>query len=97
MDRSEKGVYLNIEPKYMHDYAVETSFREDHNRMAPGAASMRFLHCALNVGLSHHFRGFTHGKHRNFEMLLTGNRFAKPSGPDKGRSPVSMENGRPPR
>lgn len=97
MDRSEKGVYLNIEPKYLHDYAVETSFREDHNRMAPGAASKRFLHCALNVGLSHHFRGFTHGKHRDHEVLLTGNRPAKASGPEKGRSPISMENGRPPR
>lgn len=26
-DRAEKGVYLNIEPKYMLDYAVETAFR----------------------------------------------------------------------
>ena len=97
MDRSEKGVYLNIEPKYMHDYAVEAGFREDHNRMAPGAASKRFLHHAMNVGLSHHFRGFTHGKHRSHEVLLTGNRPAKPSGPAKGRSPISMVNGMPPR
>jgi hypothetical protein len=38
-DRAEKGIYLNIEPKYLHDYAVETAFREDHRRVAPGAAA----------------------------------------------------------
>lgn len=97
LDRAEKGVYLNIEPKYLHDYAVEAGFREDHNRMAPGAASKRFFHFALSVGLSHDFRGYTHGKHRHHEVLLTGNLPAKPSGPAKGRSPISMMNGRPPR
>lgn len=97
MDRSEKGVYMNIEPKYLHDYAVETAFREDHSRMAPGETSDRALHYALGVGLSQHFRGYTHGRHRNYEVLLTGNRFAAPSGPAKGRSPISMTNGRPPR
>jgi len=97
MDRAEKGIYLNIEPKYMNDYAVEMAFREDHNRLAPGETSDRFLHYALGVGLSHHFRGYTHGHHRNHEVLLTGNQYAAPSGPAKGRSPVSMANGRPPR
>jgi transposase-like protein len=31
-DRAEKGVYLNIEPKYLLDYAVETAFRSDTRR-----------------------------------------------------------------
>lgn len=97
MDRAEKGVYLNIEPKYTLDYAVETCFREDHNRMAPGEASKRYWHYALGVGESQNFRGYTHGKHRNYEMLLTGNQYAAPSGPAKGQSPISMVNGRPPR
>ena len=96
-DRSEKGVYLNIEPKHLHDYVVETAFREDHRRMAPGAVADRATHWALNVGLSQFWRGYTHGKHRDYEILATGDRPAKPSGPKRGRSPVSSVNGRPPR
>jgi hypothetical protein len=97
MDRAEKGVYLNIEPKYLQEYAVEVAFREDHNRMAPGETADRFWNYALGVGRSHHFRGYTHGKHRNYEVLLTGNQYAAPSGPAKGMSPISSVNGRPPR
>ena len=96
-DRSEKGVYLNIEPKYLTDYVAETAFREDHRRMPPGAAADRALGYALSVGLSHHWRGYTHGRHRGHEILVTGNRAAKASGPEKGRSPISSANGRPPR
>jgi ribosomal protein L37AE/L43A len=96
-DRSEKGVYLNIEPKYLHDYVVETAFREDHRRMAPGATADRAAFWALNVGLSQFWRGYTHGKHREHEILATGDRPAKASGPMKGRSPVTGVNGRLPR
>ncbi len=96
-DRSEKGVYLNIEPKYLTDYVAETAFREDHRRMPPGAAADRALGCALSVGLSHHWRGYTHGRHRKHEILATGNRPYAASGPEKGRSPISSANGRPPR
>lgn len=73
-DRSEKGVYLNIEPKYLLDYATETAFREDNRRRAPGAQADLALHPALTVGASHFWRGYTHGKHRSYEMLATGNR-----------------------
>ena len=83
-DRAEKGVYLNIEPKYLHDYAVETAFREDHRRKAPGAASDLAMYHALNVGHSHHWRGFTHGHHRKYEILATGTMPAAASGPAKG-------------
>jgi hypothetical protein len=96
-DRAEKGVYLNIEPKYLCDYATETAFREDHRRRAPGATSSHLLHFALNVGLSHYWRGFTHGHHRDFEILHPSNKAATPSGPKKGKSPISSVNGRPPR
>ncbi|WP_332752051.1 IS1595 family transposase [Hydrogenophaga sp.] len=83
-DRSEKGVYMNIEPKYLHDYAVETAFREDYRRFAPGKAADLALHHALNVGESHFWRGFTHGHHRKYEILATGNKPARASGPAKG-------------
>ena len=96
-DRSEKGVYLNLEPKYLHDYVTETAFREDHRRLPPGEASDRALYFALNVGLSQHWRMFTHGKHRDFEILAPQNQAAAASGPAKGMSPVSCVRGRPPR
>ena len=96
-DRAEKGIYLNIEPKYLRDYATETAFREDNRRTATGAVGDRALHHALNVGLSKYWRGFTHGHHRNFEFLHPSNQAAKASGPEKGQSPVSMMNGRAPR
>lgn len=83
-DRSEKGVYLNIEPKYLHDYAVETAFREDHRRVAPGEAADRAMHFAMNVGHSHYWRGFTHGHHRKHEILATGDKPCAASGPPKG-------------
>lgn len=83
-DRSEKGVYLNIEPKYLHDYAVETAFREDHRRVAPGEAADRAMHYAMNVGHSHYWRGFTHGHHRKHEILATGDKPYTASGPPKG-------------
>lgn len=96
-DHSEKGVYLNIEPKYMADYGTETAFREDHCRLAPGAQGDRALGIILNVGSSRYWAGFTHGRHRDFEILATGTLPAAASGPKKGRSPVAAENGRLPR
>ncbi|MBV8470359.1 MAG: IS1595 family transposase [Burkholderiaceae bacterium] len=96
-DRSEKGVYLNLEPKYLHDYMAETAAREDFRRRPPGAMSDGVMFWALNVGLSQYWRGFTHGKHRDFEILKPENRPAKASGPEKGRSPLAQVNGRPPR
>lgn len=96
-DRSEKGVYLNIEPKYLMDYVVETAFREDHRRLPPGQQADRAAHFALNVGRSRYWTNFTHGKHRDFEILTPKNRPAKASGPEKGRSPVAAVNGRLPR
>ncbi|MDE2626645.1 MAG: IS1595 family transposase [Burkholderiales bacterium] len=96
-DRSEKGVYLNIEPKYLMDYVVETAFREDHRRVAPGRQADRALHFALNIGRSQYWTNFTHGRHRDFEILRPENRPAKASGPAKGRSPVAAQNGRAPR
>lgn len=96
-DRSEKGVYLNIEPKYLHDYSVETAFREDHRRVAPGRAADRALHFALNAGPSVYWKMFTHGHHRDFEILKPANRPAKASGPRKTCSPLSQVNGRAPR
>jgi transposase-like protein len=96
-DRSELGIYLNLEPKYLLDYAVETAFREDHRRLSPGEVADVVLHYALNVGLSQDWRGYTQGKHRENELLTPTPRLAAPSGPKKGRKVNSTEEAWPPR
>lgn len=97
LDRAEKGQYMNIEPKYLLDYAVEVAFRSDTRRMSNGAQLRLALNIALNVGASQFWRGFTQGRHRAQELLHPKPRAARASGPLKGRSPIAAANGRPPR
>lgn len=96
-DRAEKGIYLNIEPKYLLDYAVETAFRSDTRRIPNGEQLKLAMSLALNVGPSQFWPGFTHGRHRTVELLCPQPQFARASGPAKGRHPISSANGRPPR
>ena len=96
-DRAEKGIYLNIEPKYLLDYAVETSFRSDTRRL-PNGEQLKLAMCvALNVGESEFWKNFTHGCHRQIELIYPHPQAASASGPRKGRHPISGVNGRPPR
>jgi len=94
-DRAEGGIYLNIEPKYLHDYACETAFREDHRQLSAGKKVEKLLFWAMNVGESHYWRGYTRGKHRDFEHLVPVRRAAKASGPASGQP--TMRASRPPR
>lgn len=96
-DRAEKGVYLNIEPKYMLDYAAEIAFRADTRRLPNGQQLKLALTVAMSVGESMFWKGFTRGRHREVELLHPAPQPAKPSGPKKGRHPISAKNGRPPR
>jgi transposase-like protein len=95
-DRAEKGIYLNIEPKYMLDYAAEVAFRSDTRRLPNGAQLKLAMHLACSVGESLFWKGFTHGRHRLVELTHPLSRPAPASGPAKGRNPSSA-NGRPPR
>jgi hypothetical protein len=95
--RAEKGVYLNVDPKYLLDYAVEIVFRSDTRRLPNGTQLRIALNIAFSVGVSKYWRGFTHGKHRTEELTQPTPRPAPSSGPRKGRSPISSVNGRPPR
>lgn len=96
-DRAEKGIYLNLEPKYLLDYAVETSFRSDTRRI-PNGDQLKLAMCvALNVGESEFWKNFTHGCHRQIELIYPHPQPASASGPRKGRHPISGVNGRPPR
>lgn len=96
-DRAEKGVYLNIEPKYMLDYAVETAFRADTRRLPNGQQLKLALSVAMSVGESMFWKGFTRGSHREVELIHPAPQPANPSGPAKGRHPIPAMNGRPPR
>jgi transposase-like protein len=94
-DRKEKGTHLNIEPKYMLEYAVEAAFRADTRRIPNGDQLRRVLHLAGAVGRSQFWQGYTRGKHRTEELSVPAALPAKPSGPKKGYDP--RVNRRPPR
>jgi hypothetical protein len=86
-DRKERGTHLNIEPKYLLDYAVEAAFRADTRRLANGDQLRRVLHLAGCVGRSRYWRGYTHGEHRQTELTHPSPAQAKPSGPPKLTNP----------
>jgi hypothetical protein len=96
-DRAEQGVYLNLEAKYLLDYAVEIAFRADTRRLSNGSQLLLAMHMALSVGASHYWVGFTRGRHRNVELTYPKPRRIAASGPEKGRSPRQPANNRPPR
>lgn len=96
-DRAEKGIYLNVEPKYLLDYAVETAFREDHRRLPPGKVADRVAFHAMNVGPSQWWANFSKGHHRDHEKVYPKPLPAPASGPKKGKLPYSKVSGRPPR
>lgn len=89
--------YLNIEPKYMLDYAVEAAFRADTRRLPNGQQLKLLLNVALNVRESLFWKGFSRGHHREVELIHPVPQPAKPSGPKRGRHPITAMNGRSPR
>lgn len=95
--RGEKGIYLNIEPKYWSDYAVEFAWRSDVRRLSNGGKLRSLLGHVLGVGPSLFWRGFTHGHHRKTEILVLGEEPAPSSGPPKGVYPIDANLGRKPR
>ncbi len=86
-DRAERGIYLNIEPKYLLDYAAETAFRSDTRRLSNGSQLQLAMSVAMSVGPSLFWTGFTHGRHRKVELVLPEPLPAAASGPKKGRNP----------
>ena len=92
-DRAEKGIHLNIEPKYMLDYATEIAFRSDTRRLSNGHQLRLILNIAGSVGLSEFWRGFTHGRHRTVELLHPLPAPARASGPPKRSRSASKPSG----
>ncbi len=87
MRRAVEGIYLNPSNKYLKDYAAEQAWREDTRRLSTGKKLKHLFCVALAVGLSSWWRGYTHGKHREEELLLEGDRPAKGRGRAKGQQP----------
>jgi transposase-like protein len=91
MKRLVRGIYLNPSVKYLLDYAGEAAWREDTRRLSVGDRLKHLLKSALGVGLSLWWRNYSHGHHRDEELLLEGPQEAKTRGKKKGWKP------RPPR
>jgi transposase-like protein len=96
-DRAEKGIYLNIEPKYLLDYAVETAFRSDTRRLSNGKQLRLALHVVMSVGESLFWKGYTRGHHRKVELIHPLPQSVPASGPAKGSNPRQRMRDRPPR
>lgn len=85
--RGTEGIYLNVSNKYLTDYAAEMAWREDTRKLSTGNRFKHLLQEALWVGMSWWWRGYTHGKHRQQELLVEGNQPAKARGRPKGWKP----------
>lgn len=88
MRRAVEGIYLSASNKYLKDYAAEQAWREDTRRLSTGKRLRHLFRCAMTVGLSLWWRGYTHGKHREEELLIEGARPAKGRGRPKGWKPM---------
>jgi hypothetical protein len=96
--RAERGMYLNIEKKYMLDYGAESAWRSDTRRLGTGGQLEHLMALALRNGHSRFWRGFTRGQHREVEFIAGEGAVRVPaSGPKKEQRPDSQRNKRAPR
>lgn len=87
MRRAIEGVYLNASNKYLKDYAAEQAWREDTRRVSTGKKLVHLFRLVLGVGRSLWWRGYSHGRHREEELLVEGARPAPPRGKAVGAKP----------
>ncbi|MEK8049173.1 IS1595 family transposase [Ideonella sp. DXS22W] len=87
MKRLVRGIYLNPSVKYLLDYAGEAAWREDTRRLSVGDRLKHLLKAVMGVGLSRWWRNYSHGHHREEELLLEGAREAGTRGKEKGWKP----------
>lgn len=80
-------MYLSASNKHLTDYAAENARREDTRRLSTGKKLRHLLRVAMGVGMSLWWRGYRQGKHRAFEMLVSGEQPTKGRGPAKGAKP----------
>jgi hypothetical protein len=88
MKRAARGIYLNISKKYLKDYACEAAWREDVRELPTSKKLAHLLSMVGRVGMSLWWRGFSHGAHRDHEILVDGTKPAKARGRPKGWTPL---------
>jgi transposase-like protein len=89
MKRAAKGVYLNISQKYLRDYGAEAAWREDVRELPTSKKLGSLLSLLGRVGRSLWWCGYSHGKHRDHEILVDGTLPAEGRGRKKGWKPKS--------
>jgi transposase-like protein len=82
--RAITGIYLGLSTKYLHEYCCEQAWRKDTVEMKASKRIGHLLTLLGRVGLSHFWRGASHGFHRNYEILVDGTLPAKAHGREKG-------------
>lgn len=87
MKRAARGIYLNISNKYLKDYACEAAWREDVRELPTSKKLAHLLSMIGRVGMSLWWSNFSHGKHRDHEILVDETRPAKARGRPKGWKP----------
>ena len=83
MRRLLEGIYTCVSDKYLSSYVAEAAWRTDTRKLSTFDKLSHLFRCALSVGHSLWFRGYTHGKHREDELLIEGSQPA----PGRGRPP----------
>lgn len=56
--RMEVGTHHHIAGPYLHSYAFEATWREDHRRVANGEQTAKVAMSALDAGVSRHWKGY---------------------------------------
>lgn len=87
MKRLMRGVYLNISKKFLADYGCEAAWREDVRELPTSKKLGHLLSMVGRVGMSRWWRGFSHGHHRDHELLVDGTQEVKARGRPKGWKP----------
>jgi transposase-like protein len=83
MRRLLEGTYTCVSNKYLSSYVGEAAWRTDTRKLSTLDKLNHLFRCALSVGHSLWFRGYTHGHHREDELLIEGSQPA----PGRGRPP----------
>ena len=96
--KAVEKVYMRIDPKYLHEYAVEAAFRKDLVHMTNGERLRYTLSLAFRTRVSPDFVNYCHGSYRIYEVLADEGLVETPHHrPARGAHPNSQINGRPPR
>jgi transposase-like protein len=82
--RGIKHIYMGMSTKYLHEYCCEMAWRKDTVEMKASSRIGHLLSVLGRVGESLFWNNYSHGKHRDHELLVDGTLPAKAHGRRKG-------------